>query len=167
MAAVLEWRLTGGASNSDPNASLGGVMSANQLSGTAMNNLFDDVQADEAVSGDTEYRAVDLYNSGDAGAVSVSVWIHSQTSSPDTSVEIGHDATNNPHNAAASLETIANEGVAPTSPVISFSAPTPGSPIALPNIPAGQAVRLWIKRIVNAAAGNQANDTMTLRAQYA
>jgi len=47
--------LTGGAGNSDPNASPGGEMSANQISGTPMNNLFDNVTADEAAAGDVEY----------------------------------------------------------------------------------------------------------------
>lgn len=56
MAATLVFRLTGGASNSDPDASLGGVMSNTEISGTALNNLFDDVSPDEATSGSTEYR---------------------------------------------------------------------------------------------------------------
>lgn len=167
MAATLVWRLTGGASNSDPNASLGGIMSSNALSETALNNLFDDVSAAEAVAGDTEYRAVDLYNSGDETAVDVDVWFHAQTSSADTSAEMGHDATNDPHEAADNLETIANESAAPESPEITFSSPTSGSPLSLPDIPAGEACRIWIKRVVSSGAGNTSNDTMTLRAQYA
>ncbi len=51
----LQILLTGGAGNSDPNASPGGEMSANQISGTPMNNLFDNVTADEAAAGDVEY----------------------------------------------------------------------------------------------------------------
>lgn len=167
MAATLELRLTGGAANSDVDASLGGIMSSNQLSATAMNNIFDDVQPDEATSGETEYRMIDIYNSGDAAAVSVEVYIDPQTSSADTSLEIGEDDTNNPHASGASLETLANEGVAPASPVITFGVHGSGAKLALPDIPAGQACRLALKRIVSAAAGNTASDQATLKVVYA
>lgn len=167
MAASLVWRLTGGASNSDPDASIGGVMSSNALSETALNNLFDDVSASEASAGDTEYRAVDLYNAGDATATDVDVWFSSQTSSSGTVAAIGEDATNNPHASDANLETVANEGTAPASPTVTFSEATEGSPLSLDDIPAGQAARLWIRRTVSAGAGNTFNDSMTLRAQYA
>jgi len=60
MAATLEFRLTGGSSNSDPDQSLGGVTSSNEISSTAMNNLFDNVTPTEASSGDVEYRAIDI-----------------------------------------------------------------------------------------------------------
>ncbi len=52
MAADLIFTLTGGASNSDPDASLGGVGSSQELSGTPLNNLFDNVEPDEATSGE-------------------------------------------------------------------------------------------------------------------
>lgn len=168
MAATLVWRLTGGASNSDPNASLGGIMSSNALSETALNNLFDDVSAAEAVAGDIEYRAVDLYNSGDETATSVTAWFHSQTSSPDTAAAMGKDASSgDPHAAAADLETIANESTAPSSPTVTFTEATEGAPLYITDIPAGQACRVWIRRTVSSGAGNTSNDTMTLRAQYA
>jgi len=69
MAAVLELRLTGGADNDDPDASLGGVASSEEVSGTPLNNLFDDITPAEAEAGCTEYRAISIYNSGDASAV--------------------------------------------------------------------------------------------------
>ena len=58
MAATLVFRLTGGASNIDPDASLGGIMSNTEISGTALNNLFDDVSPDEATSGSTDRKSV-------------------------------------------------------------------------------------------------------------
>ena len=52
VSADIKYRLSGGASNSDQNASLGGVKSSNEASAS----LFDNVSSAEAVSGDTEYR---------------------------------------------------------------------------------------------------------------
>lgn len=167
MAASLQFRLTGGAGNSDPDAALGGVMSANQLSDTAMNNLFDNVSPDEASSGDTEYRAIDVYNSGDAAATNVELYMATETSSPDTAIDMGHDATNNPHTSAWAGETIANESTAPASPVITFGHRVTGARLSLPDIPAGQAARVWMKRVVSPGAGNTSNDLGTIRVEYA
>ena len=161
MAATLEFRLTGGASNTDPNASLGGVMSSTQMP----TNLFDDVQPDEATNGDTEYRAIDVYNSGDATATGVKIYIDPETSSPDTQIDLGYDSANSPHTADAALPTIADEGTAPSG--ITFGHYNASNKLALPDIPAGQAVRVWLKRIVNAGATNTANDTCTLKVEYA
>ncbi len=52
---------SGGAGNSDPDASLGGIISTTQITDASDNNLFDDVTGDEASSGDTEYRGFYLF----------------------------------------------------------------------------------------------------------
>jgi len=157
MAASLEIRLTGGAGNSDPNASLGGVMSSTALSGTPMNNLFDNVDPDEAVAGDIEYRAVDIYNTGDAPATSVKVYTV-DTTSPDTEVNIGPDA---------GTQSIVDESTAPDDPSISFGHHDSANKLSLSDIDDGAAQRLWIKRTVTALAGNMSNDLFTLKVEYA
>lgn len=167
MASTLVFRLTGGAANSTPDLSLGGIMSANALSGTALNNLFDNVSPAEATAGSTEYRMIDVYNSGDTTAESVELYCSSNTTSTSTTLHLGYDATNSPHISGASLETLANETTAPASPVITFADRTTGSKLALPNIPAGEAVRVAVKRIVTAGATNTANDTATLAVDFA
>lgn len=167
MASNLVFRLTGGASNSDPNASLGGVMSSNAISGTALNNLFDNVTPAEASAGATEYRMIDVYNSGDAAAESVELYCSSNTTSTSSTLHLGYDATANSHAAGTSLETLANETTAPASPVITFADRTSGSKLALPNIAASQAVRVCVKRIITAGATNTANDTATLAVDFA
>lgn len=167
MASTLVFRLTGGASNSDPNASLGGIMSANALSSTPLNNLFDNVSPAEATAGDTEYRMIDVYNSGDATAESVELYVSSATTSAYSTLELGYDATANSHASGANLETLANESTAPASPVITFAERTSGSKLALPNIAVGQAVRIGVKRIITAGATNIANDTATLAVDFA
>lgn len=159
MASSLQWRLTGGAANSDPNASLGGVSSSETLSSTALNNLFDNVSWQEAVTGDTEYRALDLYNAGDATAYAVTVWFDGNTSSADTVLQVADGG------ADASVS-VADESTAPTGG-LSFITPTEGAPLSIANIAAGHYRRIWFKRVVNALASNVANDTATLKWQYA
>ena len=55
MAVDLEYRLSGGAANSDPILSIGGAMSSVEVTGST---LFDTVSSAEAAAGDTEYRCV-------------------------------------------------------------------------------------------------------------
>lgn len=170
MAAILEMRLTGGSTNTDPNASLGGVMSNTEVDGAnPMNNLFDNVSPDEASAGDTEYRAIDLYNSGDATATNVAIYMDPETSSPDTQLDIGYDSVNSPHAPDENLPSIPDEDTEPTDGTnpISFGHYTAANKLSLPDIPAGQAVRVWFKRIVSAGAGNTNNDQGTIKVEYA
>lgn len=167
MAATLQFNLTGGAGNSDPDASLGGVMSTTEISTTALNNIFDDVDPTEAGTGDTEYRFIDVYNSGDETATSVEIYISSNTSSADTELTIGQDATNNPHLSSADLETLANESTAPASPVITFGLYPEGGKLSLDDIAAGSAARICLKRVVSASATNTSEDTCTIAVVYA
>lgn len=167
MAATLEFRITGGAANTDVNASLGDVMSSAGLSSTALNNIFDDTDPDEAVAGDTEYRMLDIYNSGDAAATSVQFYISANTSSTDSELQAGQDATNNPHTAAAALEVLSDESTAPASPVITFGTHDTDNKLSLSDIPAGEAARICLKRVVDANAGNTSEDLATIAVIYA
>ena len=58
LSTDLKMYLSGGASNSDPAAALGGAISSSQR-GT---NIFDNVTSGEASAGDTEYRGVYIKN---------------------------------------------------------------------------------------------------------
>ncbi len=167
MAASLQFRLTGGSSNTNPNASLGGVMSSVQISATALNNLFDNVQPDEASAGESEYRALDLYNAGDTPATSVEVYTSIQTTSPDSLVDIGYDVSAGSHQTNANLETVANEDTAPSSPSITLAQRLVGSELSLPDIAVGQAVRVWFRRVISPGAANISNDSFTFNAKYA
>jgi hypothetical protein len=158
MAASLEWRLTGGAANADPDASLGGTGSSVAVSGTALNNLFDDVTPGEAVAGDIEYRAIDLYNTGDAAAENVELWISQETTSADTVIAIALDA---------GTQSVVDEDTAPSAPTLSFGHPLSGSKQAVSDIAAGAAQRVWLRRTVSASATNNASDTLQLSVQFA
>ncbi len=156
MAATLELRYTGGASNTDPDASLGGVSSTNALSATAMNNLFDNVTPSERSAGSVEYRAISIYNSGDASATSVEMYMSTITSSTDTDLAFGLDSTTG---------TIVNETTAPSS--VSFANYTSGSKLSISDIASSGAQRVWIRRTVQVSATNTSADTGTIAVDYA
>jgi hypothetical protein len=120
-----------------------------------MNNIWDDVSPAEAASGSTEYRAVDVYNNGDAIAGSVTIYISSQTSSDDSAIHLGIEASD-----INSTTSIAAESIAPTG--VTFGEHILGSELSLSNIPAGSYSRVWLKRITNVGAENTAEDLGTI-----
>ena len=154
--ANLIFTLTGGASNSDPNASLGGVGSSVELSNTALNNLFDDVTPAQAASGVVEYRAIDILNNGTNPATSVNFFFGAQSSSPNSDLAAGLDAT---------TQTIADEATAPSG--VTFTAPTQASPLSVSDILVNGRQRVWIRRTVSAGAANTSNDLGQLSVSYA
>ena len=151
------YRLSGGASNTDVNASLGGAKSSTSV-GTGLHNLFDVVGSAEAATGDTEYRCVYVYNNhGSLTMQSAKIWISSNTPSTDITVEIalGSSAVNGTETS------VANENTAPSGPT--FSAPaSEGAALSIGDIPAGQHKAVWIKRIVNTGAAAYNSDGCTL-----
>ena len=151
----IQYRLSGGSSNSDPAASLGGVKSS-----TAASNYFDDVSSAEASAGDTEYRCVYVHNNhGTLSLIGAKVFIQANTPSSDTDVAIGlgSSAIN------GTEQTVANESTAPTG--VSFSAPTTfAGGLAIGDLAAGAHKAVWVRRTVNAGAAAYA-DSFTLRVQ--
>jgi len=160
MAAILDYHLTGGASNSDPNASLGGVRSSVTVSGTALNNIFDNVTPGEATSGDMEYRAIDVFNSGDASSTSTEGFMGPETTSTDTQLDFGLEAS-----PIDSTLSIADESTPPAA--VTFAHHLTGSRLTFPDIPIGSYARLWIRRVVSAAALNDPNDQGTINVEFA
>ena len=144
VASDIKQRLSGGASNTDPAASIGGAKSSTD----APSGLFDDVSSAEAAAGDTEYRCVYIHNNhGSLTLTGAKVWIKTNTPSADTAIALalGNAALN------ATETAVANENTAPSGP--SFSTPTDfASGIALGDIPPGQPRAIWIRRTVSAAA---------------
>ena len=159
MAASLEIHLNGGASNSDPDASLGGTISSETISETALNNLFDNVSVAEASAGDVEYRSFDIYNAGDETAYIVEAWISTATPSTDSVMAFGIDET--------ATQELADESTAPDSPEVVFAQHLTGDKLSISNIAAGAAARIFIRRTISAAATNYANDGIVFSIQYA
>ncbi len=148
----IKFFLSGGVSNSNPNASLGGSISNTQIVNDALHNLFDRVSANESKTGDTEYRA--FYVKNDHGSLTwrdVVVWIKTNTPAGDA-VQIGKEPS-----GGSGKQTIASEKTAPGSPVIAFvDAPTRGAGLTLGDIGPGAVYMIWVKRIV--PAGTQVFD---------
>lgn len=151
----IQFRFSGGSGNTDPNASLGGVMSTTEITNATLHNLFDIVSGDEAAPGDTEYRGIYVLNNhGSLTWEAVFFWINLQTTSPDTSLAIALAG----EGVNATMETIANESTAPAGE--SFTSPsTKGTGLSLGNLAAGQRYGLWLRRTVN--GGTAAFDTDT------
>lgn len=144
----IKYYLSGGAGNTDPNASLGGVISTTEITNNVDNNIFDDVNGDEASAGDTEYRCIYVKNThGSLTLQNAKVWIEQNTPSTSDGVEIALAG----EGLNATAETVANENTAPAGEV--FSAPaSKATGLSLGNIPAGQFFAIWVKRAVNASA---------------
>lgn len=152
MALTLVWNLTGGVSNSDPNLSLGGEHSSVAVAVPPMNNIFDDVSAAEASTGDTEYRAIDLTNTGSAPITKVAFrFVPTTPMSPSSTLTVG--ISTSPTN---STQSIASESAAPTN--VTFSNPDTTAPLSLPDVPVGGYVRVWFRRVIAANAANIAED---------
>lgn len=163
--ANLKFYLSGGAANTDPDASLGGARSTSTEAPETLNGLFNPVTGDEAVAGSIKYRCV-FFRNEDANAnglmAPLSAWIASQTSSPDTVLAIGIDPAGK--NASA-FGPVANEDTAPTGPV--FTEPSAKGTLSLPTAPYAQNdfVAIWIRRTVSGGAASTASDASTIRVE--
>ena len=157
----IKYRLSGGASNSDPNASLGGAKSSTEVTDNVDNNLFDDVSGAEHSAGDVEYRCIYVHNGhGSLTLIDAVVWIQSDTSGADSdiSIAVGTAAVN------GTEQTIADESIAPTGVSWSDAAVSRATGLALGSIPAGQHKAVWIRRTISAGSTPQAADTCAIQA---
>lgn len=155
----IKFRLSGGAANSDVNASLGGAKSSTEIVDATLHNLFDLVSSADSSAGDTEYRCFYVHNGHATLALqSAKVWIQTNTPSADTTVEIALAG----EGVNGTAETVANENTAPTGET--FSAPAnEGAALSIGNIPAGQHQAIWVKRIVTAGAAAANADSVVIR----
>ena len=77
IASDLKYRLSGGAANTSPAASLGGKVSNTEVElSPILNNIFDDVTADQSLAGKTEYRCIYVMNEHATDGLSAGkIWI--------------------------------------------------------------------------------------------
>lgn len=143
---------TGSAGNSaaqpDPNASLGKYISTTQLSGTALNNLFDDISGAENAASTVDYRCVFVHNShATLTLTSAVVYVTSEVAG-GASVAIATDnvTASAIGSASAQADQVATETTAPSA-VSAFSTPTTAATgLSLGSIPAGQTRAFWVRR---------------------
>lgn len=150
----IRFRLSGGAANSSPVASLGGAKSS--VTGGA--NVFDSISGAENSTGDIEYRCIYVHNAhGSLTLHNATAWIDANTPSGNTTIEIalGSSAIN------GTEQTVADEGSAPTG-VTFLAAVNKAGGILLGDIPPGQHRAFWLKRILTPGATPTASDTFTV-----
>jgi hypothetical protein len=154
MAAVITYKYTGGAANADPDASLGGTTSSETVASLAINNLFDNIDPDEILSGNrVEYRAIAIKNTGDATARNIEFYF-TDTTNAESIVAFWYDSTG--------TQSIVNELTEPTGASGNWTTPLVGSKYSLSNLAAAAEHRIWIRRTVDQSATNLNDDTATL-----
>jgi len=158
VAGDIDFFLSGGAANSDPNAAIGGAISTTEVTTATLHNLFDVVSGSEASSGDVEFRCIYVKNShGSITLENTVVWISSNTPSGDSTIDIGLGSSA----IDATEQTVAGEGFAPSA--VTFSAPsTLGTGLSIGSLAAGSTKAIWIRRTINVSAGVYDADTATL-----
>ena len=156
IASEIQYRLSGGAANSNPNAALGGIKSSTAWTTT----LFDNVSSAEATAGSVEYRCFYVHTANAAlTLIAPKVWIQANTPSGTTTVAIGLGSSVQ----GGTEQTVANETTAPNT--VTFSEPTNfATGIALGDIPASGSRAVWIRRTVNAGTAAIA-DSFTIRVE--
>lgn len=160
VASDIHKRLSGGASNTDPALSIGGIKSSTSIVDASLHNLFDIVSSAEASSGDIEYRCLYVHNAhASLTALTTKVWIQTNTPSTGSTVEIGLGAA-----AVNATETaVANESTAPASVTFSATAIDLATGLLIGDIPFGQHKAVWVKRIISAAAAAYTTDSVLIR----
>lgn len=159
-ASDINTYLSGGAANSDPDASLGGAKSSVEWTGGSLHDLFDAVSGDENAESDVEYRCV--YYQNDHATLTTSagkLYISSETAS-GADLAIGLD----PAGASATATTIADEDTAPAG--VTFTSPTTkAAGITMPDLAPGAYIGVWFRRTAaNTAAID--NDGATVRFSF-
>ena len=160
--AEIEFRLSGGAANVNPNAALGGAMSTvagGVITSGALNNLFDNVSGDEALAGDIEYRAFYVQQrNATLTWTAVKAWIATLSPSPDTvfAISLATEGKN------GTMQSVANEATSPAGQT--FSSPiTKSGGLAVPDLAPNEFIGVWLRRTVSAAAAAIASDGPTIR----
>lgn len=158
LSTDIKFYLSGGAANSDVNASLGGAKSSTEITTATLHNLFDIVSSAEADSGDVEYRCLYVENTnGTDTLLNAVAWLSANTPSGDTTLDIGLGTSA----IDGTEQTVANESTAPAG--VTFSAPaTQGAGLSIGNLTAGQHKAIWLRRTVSATAAAYNNDSATI-----
>lgn len=150
----LQFFLSGGSGNTNPNLSIGGAISNTPVVGI-LNNLFPDVTSSEASSGKTDYRCIYLRNTSISDSLYLSeVYVSSQISGASY-IQIG----TLPVGTLAPLlavDTMAPSGVA-------FSDTSVNQKISVGTIPPQSSVPIWIKRQTDPSTGFKERDNFILK----
>lgn len=151
----IKFYLSGGASNSDPDASTGGARSTTTV---VPSDLFDDVSAAEATAGDTEYRCFYVFNDHATLTLqSAKIFIDTNTSGDRISIALDGAGKN------GEAETEADESTAPTGETFSQPANYAGG-LSLGDLAPDEYYAVWVKRVIPSSASG-ATDTWSVTVQ--
>jgi hypothetical protein len=89
VSSDIQFRLSGGASDANPNTSRDGALSSTGITTGTDNHLCDDVSSAEHAAGDTEYRGFYMRNiNGTDTLFTAVVWVPANTTSTESEVAI-------------------------------------------------------------------------------
>jgi len=155
MAVV--FRFSGGEFNTNPNASLGGIISNTALTSNQLENFFDNVKRNESLVGRTEHRMLYVLNTG--GSHVSGVTIELATNPALTRASIGLDPAGKGDGTLTGVGvSITSETDTPTGVKFfgedSLSADGPWDTVRMPLglLEAGEAVPVWFKRVTEKGA---------------
>lgn len=154
---MVQIRLTGGLSNTNPDGSLGGVMSSTQLVDAVIQNAFDNITRKEVLISKTEYRALVIFNESTTLPIHGAILFIDEFPAK-TTITIGLDPVGSGDQITTGIsQTIATEDTAPSG-VTFEDAGEFKVKLALPNLKPLEGITIWIKRITEAGGGQ----TLTL-----
>lgn len=154
----IQFRLSGGAGNSDPDLSLGGVISSTAITDASVENLFDNVTGAESTAGDTEYRGFYVRNNhGSLTWQDVGCWISTETPSADSLINLALAG----EGVNVTMETIGNESTAPIGESFTHIT-TEGTRLVIGDIPFGEFMGIWVERIISVTAAAAAADAAVM-----
>lgn len=160
-ASEILLRLSGGAGNTLPASSLGGVMSTSTvIADNTANNLFDKITGAESTAGRTDYRGFYVLNNDGALTLEdAGLYVDSETTHGTVDVEFGLAL----EGLNVTMDTISTETEAP-SPAVTFSdANGVGNRLVLGNIPFGQRYGIWAKRVIPAGTAAKTDYTVVIK----
>jgi len=161
VAGDIDFRLSGGAANSDPDAALGGAKSSTELTDATLENLFSNAPAAESEAGSVKYRCFYVHNNhGSLALQNAEIWISANTPSGDTvaAIGLGTSAVN------GTEQTVADEDTAPSGVTFS-SADGQDNALSIGNIPADEHKAIWVRRTISAGAGAYNPDNMVINVE--
>lgn len=149
IASEVTLTYSGGAPNSNPQLSIGDIISTVQIPDNVANNIFDDVQGAEVISGDVEYRCFYIKNNNPTTDFNnVKIWISQTTPAIGEEIDIGVGTSSK----GGVEQTIANENTLPNG--VTFVRPVNASTAVdvgdLGNSAGGNSHKaIWIRRTVD------------------
>jgi hypothetical protein len=159
----IQYRLSGGSANNNPDNSLGGAISSVSIVNASFENMFDSISNAEATVGDIEYRCFYVRNDNETDELtSPVIWIASNTVSSNDEIDIGlgTSAVN------GTEQIVGSESTAPAG--VTFSHPTSlATGLALGTLDAGDHKAFWIRRTVSVSAAQFENNSFTLAVEGA